>query len=124
MQKFLINAQVSGDERLTNYFRFGERHDLDALLTQDFRSRLKHHDAHKPMLDFLKSMPKNISPLERMMALDQRFFLSDHNLIYTDKASMHHGVEVRVPFLDLDLMEFANSIPLSIKKRGFANKWI
>ena len=34
------------------------------------------------------------------------------------------GVEVRVPFLDLDLVEFAQSIPLGLKQRGAVGKWI
>ena len=59
-----------------------------------------------------------------MLALEQRFFLGDHNLIYTDKMSMAAGVEVRVPFLDLELIEFAASIPVEYKLRGHVGKWI
>ena len=49
-----------------------------------------------------------------MLSLEQRFFLADHNLTYTDKMSMAAGVEVRVPFLDLDLVQFASAISLLI----------
>jgi asparagine synthase (glutamine-hydrolysing) len=59
-----------------------------------------------------------------MLALEQRFFLADHNLIYTDKMSMAVGVEVRVPFLDLDLVEFAEQIPTNFKQRGREGKWV
>ncbi|HVT88201.1 MAG TPA: asparagine synthase (glutamine-hydrolyzing) [Tepidisphaeraceae bacterium] len=38
-------------------------------------------------------------------------FLACHNLLYTDKSSMAASVEVRVPFLDLDLMRLCASIP-------------
>ena len=58
-----------------------------------------------------------------MLALDQRFFLSDHNLLYTDKMSMAAGVEVRVPFLDLELFKLARSMPSNYKQRGFEGKW-
>jgi len=34
------------------------------------------------------------------------------------------GVEVRVPFLDLDLVEFAARIPMGLKQRGSVGKWI
>ena len=64
------------------------------------------------------------TPLERMLALEQRFFLTDHNLTYTDKMSMSVGVEVRVPFLDLDLVQFAAQIPPQFKQRGRDGKWI
>jgi asparagine synthase (glutamine-hydrolysing) len=59
-----------------------------------------------------------------MLALEQRFFLADHNLIYTDKMSMAAGVEVRVPFLDLDLLTFASRIPARFKQRGTVGKWV
>jgi asparagine synthase (glutamine-hydrolysing) len=63
-------------------------------------------------------------PLDKILALEQRFFLTDHNLIYTDKMSMAAGVEVRVPFLDLDLVDFAARIPIHLKQRGGEGKWI
>lgn len=59
-----------------------------------------------------------------MLALEQRFFLADHNLIFTDKMSMAAGVEVRVPFLDLELVEFAQRIPFRFKQRGNEGKWV
>ena len=59
-----------------------------------------------------------------MLALEQRFFLTDHNLTYTDKMSMAVGVEVRVPFLDLDLVDFAARIPARFKQRGREGKWV
>ena len=59
-----------------------------------------------------------------MLALEQRFFLPDHNLTYTDKMSMAVGVEVRVPFLDLELVDFAARIPARFKQRGAVGKWV
>src|SRR3990172_10160470 len=76
------------------------------------------------MLEFLKPLPKSVAPLERMLALEQRFFLTDHNLTYTDKMSMAAGVEVRVPFLDLDLVEYSARIPIGLKQRGRTGKWV
>jgi asparagine synthase (glutamine-hydrolysing) len=76
------------------------------------------------MLSFLKDLPIETSRLERLLALEQRFFLTDHNLTYTDKMSMAAGVEVRVPFLDLNLVDFAASIPAHFKQRGSEGKWV
>ena len=45
--------------------------------------------------------------LNKMLYLEQRHFLADHNLNYTDRAGMAEGVEIRVPFLDMDLVEHA-----------------
>ena len=76
------------------------------------------------MIDFLNHLPKDMPSMSRLLALEQRFFLTDHNLLYTDKMSMASGVEVRVPFLDLDLLNFANDVPLKYKLRGQQCKWV
>lgn len=76
------------------------------------------------MLEYLAELPSDTPTLERMLALEQRFFLTDHNLTYTDKMSMAVGVEVRVPFLDPDLVEFAAQIPPQFKQRCRQSKWI
>jgi asparagine synthase (glutamine-hydrolysing) len=62
--------------------------------------------------------------LSQMLYIDSRFSLADNLLIYTDKMSMATSLEARVPFLDLPLMEFAESIPSRWKVRGRQGKWI
>jgi asparagine synthase (glutamine-hydrolysing) len=59
-----------------------------------------------------------------MLYLEGKFFLADHNLNYTDKMSMAHGVEVRVPLLDPELVSFAARLPDRMKQRGATGKWI
>ena len=49
-------------------------------------------------------------------------YLPGHNLNYTDKMSMAASVEVRVPFLDNDLVDFAFSLPSSLKVRGLPGR--
>ena len=49
--------------------------------------------------------------VERMMALDLRMNLADDLLMYTDKVTMHHSIECRVPLLDLELVRFIESLP-------------
>lgn len=124
LRKAFSGAHLDGDARLVHYFRWIERSDLHALYTPAFRAALGQAQAEDPMLAFLADLPKSTSPLERMLALEQRFFLTDHNLTYTDKMSMAAGVEVRVPFLDLDLVEFAARVPSEYKQRGREGKWV
>lgn len=124
LAKLFSGADLEGDARLVNYFRWSERADLAALYHPDLRGALADEAAEAPMLDFLQGLPAGVSRLERMLALEQRFFLADHNLIYTDKMSMAAGVEVRVPFLDLELVEFAARIPAHLKQRGREGKWV
>jgi len=124
LSKLFSGSTLDGDARLVNYFRWLQRDDLNRLYSDEFRSALNGSKAEAPMLDFLQDLPPEASRLERMLSLEQRFFLADHNLVYTDKMSMAVGVEVRVPFLDLDLVNFASRIPAKYKQRGKEGKWI
>jgi asparagine synthase (glutamine-hydrolysing) len=121
--KLFSGGALSGDERIVNYFRWSREASLLSIYSDDFRSALGAETAATPMLDFLEPLPAHVSRLERMLTLEQRFFLADHNLLYTDKMSMAASVEVRVPFLDLDLVDFAARIPAHVKHRRMVAKW-
>lgn len=122
--KLFSGASLEGDMRLTNHFAWARESQLISMYTREFRESLGHVVAAQPMLDFLATVSGSAPPLERLLALEQKFFLADHNLIYTDKMSMAAGVEVRVPFLDLDLVEFAAAIPSRFKQKGRESKWV
>ena len=62
--------------------------------------------------------------MEDFLTLEKRSFLVDHNLNYTDKMGMAAGVEIRVPFLDNDLVDFAESIPDNLKMHNGESKYI
>jgi asparagine synthase (glutamine-hydrolysing) len=64
------------------------------------------------------------SPVEAMMAIDKHLNLADDLMIYTDKVSMHFGVETRVPILDFDLITFIESLPLKYKIHNGSGKHI
>ena len=62
--------------------------------------------------------------LEKALYLDTHLFLPDSLLIYGDKMSMAYGLEQRVPFLDIELMRFVQSIPAHLRVHRLANKWL
>ena len=124
LAKLFRGAGLDADERLANYFVWSPEADLMRLYAPAFREQLGSARAAQPMLDFIRPLQGSASPLQRMLALEQRFFLADHNLTYTDKMSMAVGVDARVPFLDLDLVEFAARIPDGLKQRGSVGKWV
>ncbi len=72
----------------------------------------------------LKNIPDEKSLLNQMLFWELKYFLPDHNLNYTDKMSMAHGVEVRVPFLDKELVEFSTTIPPDLKMKGTITKYL
>jgi asparagine synthase (glutamine-hydrolysing) len=64
------------------------------------------------------------SPAEWMMYADLVTYLPDHILVKVDRASMHVGLEVRVPFLDHTLVEFVASLPLAFKLHAGQTKYL
>jgi asparagine synthase (glutamine-hydrolysing) len=62
------------------------------------------------------------APLARMQDVDLGTYLVDDLLVKTDRLSMAHSLELRVPFLDQQVAEFAFSLPTRMKVRGFAKK--
>jgi len=61
-------------------------------------------------------------PLARMQDVDLGIYLADDLLVKTDRLSMAHSLELRVPFLDPRVADFAFSLPTNLKVRGFAKK--
>jgi len=56
--------------------------------------------------------------------LEVRSTLPDELLMYADKLSMAHGLELRVPFVDKDIVEFVERLPANLKVRHGSRKWL
>jgi asparagine synthase (glutamine-hydrolysing) len=61
-------------------------------------------------------------PLARLQDVDRSIYLVDDLLVKTDRASMAHSLEVRVPFLDSAVTELALAVPSRRHLRGFQKK--
>jgi asparagine synthase (glutamine-hydrolysing) len=111
-------AALDQTRRLPTYF-----HWLDEQCVADlFLEPLV--DVADPLVEYLESLPSSMTPLQKMLQLDCRFFLPDHNFNYTDKVSMAEGIEVRVPLVDMAMVQAAAMIPDAYKQRGEHGKWI
>ena len=67
---------------------------------------------------------QGLSPLRRMLYTDTKGWLPDDLLIKADKMSMAASIELRVPFLDHELMELSWSLPDYLRLRGRTGKYI
>ena len=121
--KFLKSYDENINQRLINYFHWSDEKTVNALFTNDFLLAAENSVPSLPMRSFLEEMDSDLDHLTKALLLEQRFFLADHNLIYTDKMSMAAGIEVRVPFLDHDLLNLASTIPSKYKQSKFCGKW-
>ena len=56
--------------------------------------------------------------------LEVRSTLPDELLMYADKLSMAHGLELRVPYLDNEIVEYVERLPANLKVRNGSRKWL
>lgn len=76
---------------------------------------MKHIDRDADALDeYAAALGHEGSAMDKALVGDQRYYLPGDMLMKTDAMSMAHGVEVRVPFLDRRIMEFANSLDTAL----------
>jgi asparagine synthase (glutamine-hydrolysing) len=117
-------AGLDRDRRLASYFFWQSPAESVGLLSDETRGTLDSECVFQPLIATLNDLPPGVAPLERMLHLERRHFLADHNLNYTDKTGMAASVEVRVPLLDLEVTEMAHRLPTHFKQRGATGKWI
>lgn len=79
-----------------------------------------------PFLTFKKyyKKVKELHWLDQSLYVDAMTWLADDILVKVDRASMRNSLEVRCPYLDIDLVKYAASIPADFKMAGLETKYI
>jgi asparagine synthase (glutamine-hydrolysing) len=72
----------------------------------------------------LSALPRHTDLVNRYLFADQHYYLPDDILYKCDRMSMAHSLEVRPPFLDHRIVEFAGRMPSDMKVRGRTTKYI
>ena len=72
----------------------------------------------------LDAIPNGRDLLNRYLFVDQHYYLPDDILYKCDRMSMAHSLEVRPPFLDHRIVEFAGTLPSNLKIRGQVTKYL
>jgi asparagine synthase (glutamine-hydrolysing) len=81
-------------------------------------------DALDKILDELRIRTINSNELSAYLWFDQKYYLPDDILMKVDRMSMAHAVEVRPPFLDHRIVEFAAALPPELKINGSRQKFL
>jgi asparagine synthase (glutamine-hydrolysing) len=117
-KRFLSFAELPEETAFRRSYTMYDHAELTALLNPDLRATVddvltEHADTYhdNSLSDFVN----------RMCLADSRLFLPGLNLAYTDRSSMAASTEVRVPFVDVEVVKAAFSIPgreKIVRRRG------
>jgi asparagine synthase (glutamine-hydrolysing) len=92
-----------------------------------FQEGILEPDAGDAILESWASMADLMSETDELgglQFLEVRSTLPDELLMYADKLSMAHSLELRVPYLDKDIVEYVERLPASFKVRHGSRKWL
>lgn len=96
---------------------------LDFLYSRDFAVISDKQFAIRPLQQVMADS-RNVGLVNRMLYVDTKTSLPDDLLLKADKMTMANSIELRVPFLDHKVIEFAASLLESDKVHGFTTKYI
>ena len=118
-KKMARSASLDNEERFIRNCTYLDAQQKNDLYTQELQDKLELYDpAVRHRFSFDAVFDADF--LNQMLYLDTKIFMASLNLNYNDKMSMASSVEVRVPFLDRELAEFAaTSISPNLKLKGF-----
>ena len=121
ISKLLKDIDKSQNDRLAGYYSWIENNTLNQLFSKEINAQFTPNNF---LIQKLNDIPNEKNWLNKMLYWEMSGFLPDHNLNYTDKMSMATGLEVRVPFLDKELVEFSTQIHPNLKMKGNETKYI
>ncbi|MGA2251802.1 asparagine synthase (glutamine-hydrolyzing) [Terracidiphilus sp.] len=96
---------------------------IDGLFKSDILPPAPGDEILKSWGDFSDLM-EHTDELGGLQFIEMRSTLPDELLMYGDKLSMAHSLEVRVPYLDREVVEFGERLSADFKVRNGVGKWI
>lgn len=124
LKRFLSNLSYTFEQA---YFRDMSFYFLPEMKQQlyrpEFKSAIKDFDAFD-ILGKHFEVNKNPDVTSRVQYVDIKTYLPEDILVKVDRMSMAHSLEVRSPLLDHKLMEYAGTLPSSLKLNGMESKYI
>lgn len=135
MKRFVRSASLPPDSRYFGYLSMLNDNRTGTLFSEPENFREPFHTCKDLILSYFNSYNanagsndlknhNNLNALNRVFYCDMKTYLPEDILACTDRMSMRHSLEVRVPFLDHKLMEFCATIPHEMKIRLWDKKHI
>jgi asparagine synthase (glutamine-hydrolysing) len=122
-KRFVSSAGFEVVERHHSWFGSFTAEQKQKLLTDSVHSVTKDLDVYKGAKEMLAECDAE-NRVEQMQYLDMNYYLAEDILTKVDRASMAVSLEVRAPFLDHRVAEYAASLPADYKLRGSSTKYI
>jgi asparagine synthase (glutamine-hydrolysing) len=122
-KKFASSAALDFEARYMGFGTYFTDEAKQRLYTDEVRAATRGLDAYYLHRRYFERCAKAAS-LNRLLYVDMKTFLPCLNLDYTDRTSMAATLEVRVPFLNHELVELAARMPPRLKLRGLRRKYI
>ncbi len=92
--------------------------------TKEFNDQINNYDNLENILEESLSNDFDQNDWEKHLYQDFQFYLQDDMLVKVDRASMTHSLEVRVPYLDHNIVEFMASVPKKLKYPSITSKYL
>jgi asparagine synthase (glutamine-hydrolysing) len=124
IKKLFKDIGRSETDRMVGYFSWLPLEVNKGLFARELASYITSYNPDDYLKQILLNIPLETNNLNQLLYLEMKSFLVDHNLNYTDKMSMAAGVEARVPYLDVDLVNFSTRIPPNLKMKGTQTKYL
>lgn len=123
IRQFLRGAGVAGEIRFFKWMAGFTEQEKESVLSKEMQHNLLGDFAYEDVGRYLSRV--NIhGELDRLLYLSQKMYLTDDILVKVDRASMMNSLEVRAPFLDYRIVEYAASLPERYKLKRFTGKYI
>jgi len=123
VKRFAFDAGLSPEQSFLRRKTCFSKELQHGLMKPDVFARIERYESISKILPFFER-DDIAQGLEKLLYLDTKLYLPDDGLCKVDRMSMAHSLEVRVPFLDHEVVEFAASIPFAYKMKGFVSKHI
>lgn len=122
-KKFARSAALDFENRYLGFETYFTDEAKSNLYAGDLREATRELDAYGAHRRYF-ARAKNAAPLNQLLYVDLKTFLPCLNLMTTDKTSMAANLEVRVPFLNKEMLAMAARMPPNLKLRGLKRKYI